>query len=199
MRKIVAISDIHSSSNLLYKLSEYKGDILIIAGDLTQLGVEWEMRKILDKVDKMDFKHKIVVLGNHEVYTGYGWCKTNYPNIKFLHNEIIMIEGLKIYGTPYTQRFSNWSYQYTDDVVDKTIPKEEVDIIVTHEPPSDYNLSLAFNSRDIGNKELRDYIEKNDKSMLVICGHCHECGGSYSGIGKSKCYNVAKQITVIDI
>ena len=198
--KIVAISDIHSSYNLSSKLAEQEGDMLIIAGDLTQLGMEWEMKKMLDKVDKAKFKHKIVVLGNHEVYTGYSWCKQNYKNIIFLNNEIVEVEGIRIYGTPYSKRFSNWSYPYNDieECLEKTIPKEDVDIIVSHEPPSDYNLSLSFSMVDIGNKELRKYLENTNRHMIVVSGHCHECGGNMATIGKSTCYNVASKFTTIN-
>lgn len=197
--KIVAIADIHSSSNLSFKLSEQEGDILIVAGDLTQLGHEWEMTKILNKINKARFKYKIVVLGNHDFYTGYSWCRKNYKDIIFLHNEIVELEGIKIYGTPYSKRFMNWAYQYdADDCKEKTIPKEDVDVIICHEPPSDYNLSLAFSMKDIGNSELREYLERKNKDILVICGHCHECGGGYAEIGKSRIYNVSGKITEID-
>lgn len=198
--KIVAISDIHSSYSLSLNIEKSEGDILIIAGDLTQLGMEWEMKKILDKIEKASFKHKIVILGNHEIYTGYSWCKQNYKNIVFLNNEIIDICGVKIYGTPYSKRFSNWSYPYDDieDCLDKTIPKEDVDIIISHEPPSDYELSLTLSMLDIGNKELRKYLESQNKNILVISGHCHECGGRTSTIGKSSCYNVAQHWTTIN-
>lgn len=196
--KIVAISDIHSSSKLLYELSQINGDLLLIAGDLTQLGYDDEMRKVLNKINKLDFRYKIVVLGNHEVNTSYSWCRLNYPNIVFLNNEVIELCGLKIYGTPYSKELYGWAYPYTDDVEDKTIPKEEVDIIISHEPPSDYYLSMSMFSGDIGNKELTKYLQ-NANVKLVISGHCHECGGGYSEINKAKCYNVARTITQIEI
>lgn len=52
------------------------------------------------------------------------------------------------------------------------LPKD-VDILLSHSPPSG---KLGFDSIydvDIGSKELRKYIENNSNLKLVICGHKH--------------------------
>ena len=199
--KIVACSDLHNSKDLYWKLLYKKGDLLIIAGDLTSLGRELELTLALNTIDECDFKYKIVVLGNHEKENQYEFCKSKYPNIIFLNNEIIEIEGLKIYGSPYSKRFYNWAFPYDtiDECVKYTIPKEEVDIIVTHEPPSHEKLSYTYDPIDIGNNELRKYIENTNKNILVISGHVHERGGNYVKINNSICYNVSRKIIDIEL
>ena len=204
MIKIVAVSDIHEDRYLCNKLSKQTGDFLFVCGDLTNYGKKTSLDMVLKYISKSDFKYKVIILGNHEVENGYEYCKKNYPNIYFLDNEIIELGGYKIYGTPYTRRFADLGYQYDDEeCVEKTIPKSSVDIILTHEPPIHPNLSVLSDwfgrAIDIGNKELKNYIENTDKEMLVLCGHCHEHGGKNVIIGKSKCYNVATKIAHIDL
>ena len=199
MMKIVAVSDLHSNKNLYWELWHKSGDILIVAGDLTHLGRELEMTSALDQIQTMNFKYKIIVFGNHEVEANYNYYKEKYPDIIFLENEIVEVEGLKIYGSPYCKEFCSWGFPYytQDECVDRTLPKEEVDIIITHEPPSHPKLSYVYEDLDIGNNELRKYLEYIYKNVLVISGHCHECGGQSTYIGKANCYSVAQKIREI--
>ena len=49
----------------LKDIFKMKGDIFIHAGDFTDYGIEsnfWEFFKLLER---LDFKHKIVIAGNH--------------------------------------------------------------------------------------------------------------------------------------
>ncbi len=81
---------------------------------------------------------------------------------------------------------------------DLTCPKEYVDIIITHEPPSSYELSYIGVYEDLGNIDLRNYLEEN-KCKLLICGHLHENGGKMMEINGCKCFNVAEKIIKINI
>lgn len=197
--KIVAVSDLHSNKDLYWELWKKSGDILIIAGDLTHLGREFEMTSALDQIQTMNFKHKIIVFGNHEKEANYDYYKQKYPDLIFLNNETTEVEGLKIYGSPYCKRFLSWGYPYDtqEECIDKTIPKENIDIIVCHEPPSHKNLSYVNKDLDIGNNELRKYLEDIKNKILVISGHVHEKSGCSAYIGKANCYNVAKKIREI--
>lgn len=109
---ILATSDIHCSLKKLKKIEYKNADILIIAGDLTNIGLKIELKEVLDKISSFThIKTKIIVLGNHDSrnwynkngmteYRTYEWCKINYPDIIFLNNEIVDINGIKVYGTP---------------------------------------------------------------------------------------------------
>lgn len=199
--KIIAISDIHGNMNIYNNLKKYNEDMLIVAGDLSNLGKQYEMDKYLSIIDELNFKHKILILGNHEVFCDYQYCREKFPNIIFLDNEIVKIEGINIYGTPYCKRFGAWNFPYDteEECIEKTIPKEKVDIIVCHEPPSHNNLSIIWGGEDIGNFKLREYLENNKDTKLLISGHVHECGGGYTKINNTDCYNVAQHIREINI
>ena len=207
MFKIIAISDIHSNLNLLKPIQYKKADFLLVAGDLTNIGLKTELQEVLDGIENLEgIKHKIVVLGNHDSSNNYNnrgmsdevaytWCKRHYPNIHFLHNEIVEIEGVKIYGTPYVSEFCGWGFQYNTSNRDElTIPKENVDIIICHEPPSSLELSYIEGVGDLGNIKLRNYLEDN-KCGVLVCGHIHENRVHYVDIKGCQCYNVAGKLT----
>lgn len=209
---ILATSDIHCNLRKLKNIKYKNADMLTIAGDLTNIGLKIELKEVLDKISS--FKHiktKIVVLGNHDSRNSYNkngmtedrtyeWCKTNYPDIIFLNNEIVDINGIKIYGTPWNSGYQGlWSYEYNlTNRKDLTCPKEYVDIIITHEPPSSYELSYIDVYGDLGNIDLRNYLEEN-KCKLLICGHLHENGCKMIEINDCKCFNVAEKIIKINI
>lgn len=205
--KILTISDIHSNLNLIKPLKYKDADFLLVAGDLTNIGLKVELQAMLDSINNLDnIKHKIVVLGNHDSRNlhntrgmsdeiAYAWCKRHYPNIHFLNNEIVEIDGLKIYGSPYVSEFCGWGFQYNLSNRDElTIPKENVDIIVCHEPPSSIELSYIEGVGDLGNRKLREYLEDN-KCKMLVCGHIHENKGKYLDINGCQSYNVAGKLT----
>jgi predicted phosphodiesterase len=67
--KIVALSDNHTNLTQFQLLREQKtrGDIFIHAGDFTRYGGEKGFLDFFHELDRLDFKHKIVIAGNHEI------------------------------------------------------------------------------------------------------------------------------------
>ncbi|MGL5724215.1 metallophosphoesterase family protein [Cetobacterium sp.] len=202
--KITIASDIHLNLILAKKIVSTKSDMIIISGDLSNRGHMEEIELILNIINKSEAKYKIVVFGNHDVQAEFNLreIRKKFKDIIFLNNEIVEIEGLKIYGTPYVRDFCFWGFQYytLDEREDLTVPKEEVDIIIAHEPPSHEKLSyLPYDKEDIGNMSLRKYIENTDRVKYVICGHVHENSRNEAEINKAKCYNVSMVCKEIEI
>jgi predicted phosphodiesterase len=67
--KIVAISDTHSHFDQFEQLIQHniKGDIFICAGDFTRYGREEHFVKFFSILEQLQFRHKIVIAGNHEI------------------------------------------------------------------------------------------------------------------------------------
>ena len=61
--KLVLISDTHG---LHSKVSVPDGDILIHAGDLTNVGKAMEIAEAGEWLRSLPHKHKVVIAGNHE-------------------------------------------------------------------------------------------------------------------------------------
>lgn len=198
--KIFAISDLHMNLELLDNI-DFDTDLLLIAGDFSLQGNKNELELVFKKL--MGIKNSqpelqiVICFGNSDVYAEeyIDEIKYNFPKIHILNNEIKEIMGIKIYGSPYSMEFMNWGFQYSNPAQCKklTIPKEEVDIILNHEPVSHKKLSYIAGGIDIGNEELLKYIQSTQKKMIVIGGHCHECGGRMVKINNSFCYNVSKK------
>ena len=68
--KIEAISDTHNQ----HKNLKLKGaDVLISAGDFSFVGTEEEAKNFLHWLASLDYKHKILVPGNHDLFCRERW------------------------------------------------------------------------------------------------------------------------------
>lgn len=198
--KIFAISDLHMKLELLDNIDS-DTDLLLIGGDFCNQGNKDELQTVFKKLlalKTLTPELQIAIcFGNRDIYAEeyIEEIKAQFPEIHILNNEIKEIKGLKIYGSPYSMEFMNWGFHYSNSAQCKklTIPREEVDIILNHEPVSHRNLSYISGGIDIGNEELLKYIQSSDQKMVAIGGHCHECGGNMVKIHNSFCFNVSKK------
>lgn len=182
MIRVVLISDTHMK---IHTINFPKGDILIHSGDLTFRGNVPEINTELEKLSKLDFKHKILVAGNHD------WLFQREPNlarlmckqhgITYLEDSMVEVEGLKIYGSPWQPDFCDWAFNlYTNaDLQEKwaMIP-EKIDILVTHCPP--YLIRDMTPMREhVGCEDLMNRIQII-KPKLHSFGHIHHDYGTQS-------------------
>eukprot|EP01111_Echinosteliopsis_oligospora_P001578 TRINITY_DN12340_c0_g1_i1.p1 TRINITY_DN12340_c0_g1~~TRINITY_DN12340_c0_g1_i1.p1 ORF type:complete len:161 (-),score=13.12 TRINITY_DN12340_c0_g1_i1:131-613(-) len=91
---IVCISDTHD----LHSLIDFPpGDILIHCGDFTSKGDISIIRRFSKFLEKLDYKHKILVPGNHEIFPDL--ISAFLPKrCHYLRNDSIEVEGIHIYG-----------------------------------------------------------------------------------------------------
>ena len=155
---IVLISDIHNYQHLL---SLPSADLLLVAGDMTNMGRRKELKKFskfLSSVKKL-FDMIIVVAGNHEVSMDvqfYNSIGKKYfhdstfnpqvarayflenPDVVYLEDSGVEYKGIKIWGTPWVNPCGNWAFCMYKEGDDKKhfgkIP-EETDILISHSPP----------------------------------------------------------------
>ena len=195
--KVTFISDTHCKHNRMPVLPG--GDILIFSGDAMSSGYyPAELDGFLEWIQKQDYRYKVCIAGNHDRY-----CETlpSYmtkdvferyyeQGVRYLHNECIDIEGLKIYGTPYQPYFCNWAFNISDSEelynIYKLIPKD-IDILITHTPPFDI-LDKSHLSRPqfgmtgeepLGSKELKQVLDElgEHAPRYHAFGHIHGDGG----------------------
>ena len=201
--KITFISDTHTQHK---KIELPGGDILIFSGDFMGSGYRvYEAQSFLKWFSEQPYKYKIFIAGNHDRY-----CENNPElfealvddyvdqNVIYLKDDIIEVEGLKIYGTPWQPYFCNWAFNISDsDILTslyQNIP-EDLDILITHCPPYNtldkthitpayYDNTVNCGEEPLGSKELETVLsELGEHRPKIHCfGHIHGDGGNIVGL-----------------
>ena len=177
---IYCIADIHGC---IEGLSVPECDILLIAGDISKHGrqfykdVNWLSFNFNLWLNDQPAKQIIMTPGNHDII--FDQAKSLVPklNCKVLIDELIEVEGIKIYGSPWSKEFYDWAFNLSEDklklVWDK-IP-EGIDILLVHSPPYgilDMTQNPRYESKHIGSESLLHRI-KEIRPKYVIFGHNH--------------------------
>jgi len=182
--KIWHISDTHTYHRLLEVPTDI--DMVIFSGDCSNpkdpYPNEVEVRGFIDWFASLKIQYKIFVAGNHDTSIENKFVTSEdfaRRNIIYLENEDVIIDGIKIFGSPYTPTFGyGWSFNKDRTKLERiwrNIIDEDVDIIITHGPPKG-TLDLSFdrngNLERCGDKSLLNRVmEVNPK--LCLFGHIH--------------------------
>lgn len=172
--RIWHISDTHQNHLNL----EIPEDIQVVihSGDAAnpkdQYSNEPYFREFLRWFKELPIKYKIYVAGNHDSSVEQRLITREdfeLNNIIYLEHESTQIEGLNIFGSPYTPEFHNWAFNVRRDrLVDywSAIP-ENTDILVTHGPPkwildNDLGQNLGCNAlykriKDLPNLKIHQF------------------------------------------
>lgn len=202
--RIVCISDTH---NLHNEITVPDGDILIHSGDATNYGTIEEVTVFAHWFSNLPHKHKIFVAGNHDwLYQRQPWLAEIYvPN---LHDKMVEIENLKIYGSSWQPEFFNWAFNLPrgQAIAEKwkLIP-HDIDILITHGPPFS-RLDELNDGHMLGCRDLLQMV-KSIKPKLHVFGHIHHSYGKMELFGTtfvnaSICneeYEAKRKPIVIDI
>lgn len=177
--KLVCISDTHSLHKQLPPLPD--GDVLIHAGDFSSLGYLHEVRNFTEWFQSQPHKHKIFIAGNHD---GMPYkepalfrevVKEYAPDVIYLENSGVELEGVKFYGSPITPTFFNWYFMKNRGLdikqVWNAIPMD-TQVLITHGPPWD-TLDECPNGDIAGCEELRAKVDIMSMLKAHIFGHIH--------------------------
>lgn len=190
--KIVLISDTHEKHN---KFNIPDGDILIHAGDFTMLG---EVPHILDFNEWLGYlphRHKVVIAGNHDLLFEHDARKAEslLTNCTYLRDSLAVIDGLRIYGSPWTPTFGNgWVFNADPRkmrVMLSGVP-DKVDILVTHGSAFGTLDTTQMEQRSVGSTVLWDVIHRV-KPKIHVFGHIHEEYGMQTYDNGTVAYNAS--------
>jgi Icc-related predicted phosphoesterase len=179
--RLVCLSDLHGE---LYPIDEMpKGEVLIVAGDFSARGDMMDVLNFKGWLNELPFSKKIIIAGNHDGYLAehnhIGRLLLESEDTIYLENSSTEINGLKIFGSPYTPEFNGWHFMRPrgDEMAKiwKQIP-DDTDILVTHGPPLGI---LDTNHRDekCGCWDLRERIKSLEHLRYHIFGHLHSAHG----------------------
>lgn len=183
--KIVCISDTHGFHN---RLKLPKGDVLIHAGDATQIGRVEECLDFIIWFQAQPFRYKLFVPGNHD----FGFDRESFlrnlmhsPNkgVYFLQDSGVEIDGLFFYGTPWVPNLEGWAF-YGDELLltlkFAKIP-DRTNVLITHGPPEGLMDDCGTH---VGSRELKKRLEQLSyfgNLKLHVFGHIHEGYGRQNG------------------
>lgn len=173
--KICAISDSHSKHD---SVIIPHCDILMHAGDITFFSKKGpqEVVDFLDWFYRQPAKYKIFCAGNHDLDLENDealFRSIMPPGVIYLNDELVEIEGIKIWGSPITPTFYNWAFNRDRGAKIKKhwskIP-EGIDILLTHGPA--YGHLDLVGTESVGCVDLLEVINKI-KPSIHIFGHIH--------------------------
>jgi hypothetical protein len=100
-----------------------------------------------------------------------------HPNVYYLENTSVEIEGLNIWGSPYSPTFGyGWGFNvnrgYDAAQIWNQIPLD-TDIVITHSPIYGYNDRTSNTNENVGCADLYHRLHEV-KPHLHFAGHIHE-------------------------
>lgn len=178
--RITFISDTHGMQGYLTD-DLIGGDIIIHAGDISNVGHLHEIEFFCMWFDSLPYTHKIFIAGNHD----WGFEKKpdkvleilkDYKTITYLQDDFVIIDDVKIYGSPYQPEFMEWAFnlpRFGNSLENKwsEIP-EDTDILVTHGPPHAILDDASYTNRFLGCTKLKERVEAI-KPKIHTFGHIH--------------------------
>lgn len=198
--KFISISDTHTRHNQIPLEWLEPADCIIHAGDISSMGHLTEIKNFCHWFSKLDqYEHKIFIAGNHdwgfqEKPNDVALILKEYPNITYLQDSSVEIEGIKIYGSPWQPEFFQWAFnlQRGAEIQEKwdLIPSD-TDILITHGPAYGRG-DFVPGSRGghVGCEDLLDTIVTKVNPKVHIAGHIH-CGYGESLVGNTHFINAA--------
>jgi Icc-related predicted phosphoesterase len=208
--RLVCISDTHLHTPYLPR-----GDVLIHAGDLTNLGTKSELSHSISWLLKQPHTHKLIIAGNHDVTLDPQQSQydpenlsllTEAPGLIYLNHSSTTICGLKVFGSPFSPGDGRWAFQYSsgEDAEPWAEIPDDTELLITHTPPR-YHLdrapALLPPEPHKGCESLRQRISKVRPRMHVF-GHVHAGRGvekvRWAGLGVGRVDFREESVTVIE-
>ena len=198
--KITFISDTHTKHEEISK-DLPGGDLIIHAGDFMNSGYDpidvARFTNWYSSLLTMDYKHRVFIAGNHDrlfedkpelakelmdAYSG---------GLIYLQDQSHVIDGVKIYGSPWSPYFYNWAWNlprngWELELKWKDIP-DDTDILVCHTMPWGH-LDTTSNL-NVGCELLRARIDEL-KPKIFVGGHIHS-GYGYKFDGHTHFFNAS--------
>lgn len=179
--RLVCISDTHNSHKGL-RLPE--GDILIHAGDATSQGLTLETERFLGWFSAQPHRYKIFVAGNHDwLFQRHPEMAAQllaaHPDITYLQDSGIEIEGVKFWGSPWQPWFHDWAFNLPRggsairEIWNKIPISTEV--LITHGPPHGI-LDQVRGGTHLGCEELKLRLAAV-RPRVHVFGHIHDAYG----------------------
>jgi predicted phosphodiesterase len=185
--KITCISDTHNQHLHIPPDWLEGGDVLVHAGDVSGRGTLKEIEAFLEWFNEQPYTHKIMIAGNHDFWfertTAFvvnEMLQEKYPNITYLNDTGIEIDGVKFWGSPVQPWFYDWAFNRMGTDICKhwdMIPLD-TQVLITHGPMKGF-LDMTTRGVSTGCPYLLEKSAEMTNLKLFVCGHIHEAYGKF--------------------
>jgi predicted phosphodiesterase len=184
---ITCISDTHSIHHRIPPDWLEGGDVLVHAGDVSGRGTLKEIEAFLEWFNEQPYTHKIMIAGNHDFWfertTAFvvnEMLQEKYPNITYLNDTGIEIDGVKFWGSPVQPWFYDWAFNRmgTDICRHWDMIPLDTDVLITHGPMKGF-LDMTTRGVSTGCPYLLEKSAEMTNLKLFVCGHIHEAYGKF--------------------
>lgn len=167
--KILHISDTHSRHRALGELPE--ADVVVHSGDFCMVGSEAEAIDFMNWFCDLPYANKIFICGNHDDCLYGANIDGLDPNVHYLCNSAVEIDGIKFYGVPMFMG---------DCVTDRQARNIEkipldTDVLITHSPA--YGILDFDDNINYGDEQLLTKVMEVHP-RLHLFGHIHAQRGT---------------------
>lgn len=185
--KITCISDTHNQHDKIPTDWLTGGDVLIHAGDVSGRGSFAEIENFFKWFNKQPYTHKIMIAGNHDfwfekmsTFAVKELLAESYPNIIYLNDSGVEIDGVKFWGSPVQPWFYDWAFNRigTDICKHWDLIPLDTDVLITHGPVKGV-LDMTIRGVSTGCPYLLDKTNEMTNLKLFVCGHIHESYGKF--------------------
>lgn len=186
--KIVATADLHGFFPAIEPC-----ELLLIAGDIcpiesddyalrvhdNEAQTNWICTTFAEWCAEQPAEHIVWIAGNHdfgpELPDFEQRVKGKFPeHVHYLKDDIVVINGRTVYGSPWTPNLSNWAFYARDKAwhwIGEDIPAY-TDILMLHSPPS--GVMLDGGHPGWSSPFIITDITQRVRPELCVFGHIHE-------------------------
>jgi Icc-related predicted phosphoesterase len=178
--RVVCLADLHG-----YLPEVPACDVLLVAGDICPTGDErpatqrtWLHSTFARWLADVPAATVIGVAGNHDFVGETDPSALRDLDWHYLQDETIEIDGLSVYGSPWTSRFQEWAFMLSEEELSRCwegIP-DAIDVLCVHSPPVGYGDWIS--GHHIGSPSLLEAIDARAPKLCVF-GHVHQGYGRW--------------------
>lgn len=188
--RVFCISDTHGKLPTIPEC-----DLFIHSGDVSNAWIDdksfiqqfnFLCKDVTDWLSSIPARYKVMIPGNHDRILETKFTEVETVRRRFqmvgcnlLIDQEIVVDGLKIYGTPWQPFFHFWSFNEPEQYKNEEFLTEkfsqipnDTDILLSHAPPYGYLDYSPDDGIHIGSKALLKRVEEI-KPKLHVFGHCH--------------------------